>query len=195
MSPAATCRRTGSCWRGCGSGRGIKSAFACPGSSRALGHFFFLKKKKKKKKKGGGGALKREELTCGYKALPVEHRSPRDVARGAQKKSEGHTDRPRAQFPHAPEARLVSIEADTYPRQAPAKSDFIDGAIGELSMFQQTFGYCAHGVDETIATLPACGTLPAREGPDGNMRVVLMRPPMTRCSSSPRTAVHADCIH
>ena len=49
----------------------------------------------------------------------------------------------------------MSIEADIYPRQAPAKSDLIDGAIGELSMFHQTFGYYAHGVDETTATLPA----------------------------------------
>jgi hypothetical protein len=67
------------------------------------------------------------------------------------------------QFPRAPGALLVSIEADIYPRQAPAKSDLIDGAIGELSMFHQTFGYYAHGVDETTATLPACETLPARD--------------------------------
>lgn len=59
------------------------------------------------------------------------------------------------QFPDAPEALLASIEADIYPRQAPAKSDLIDGAIGELSAFHQTFGYYAHGVDETTATLPA----------------------------------------
>jgi hypothetical protein len=59
------------------------------------------------------------------------------------------------QFPHAPDALLASIEADIYPRQAPAKSDLIDGAIGELSMFHQTFGYYAHGVDETTATLPS----------------------------------------
>jgi hypothetical protein len=30
----------------------------------------------------------------------------------------------------------------------------IDGAIGELSLFHETFGYYAHGVDETTATLP-----------------------------------------
>ncbi len=59
------------------------------------------------------------------------------------------------QFPRAPEALLVSIEADIYPRHAPEKSDLIDGAIGELSTFHQTFGYYAHGVDETTATLPA----------------------------------------
>lgn len=59
------------------------------------------------------------------------------------------------QFPNAPAALLASIEADVYPRHAPDKSDLIDGAIGELSTFHQTFGYYAHGVDETTATLPA----------------------------------------
>ena len=59
------------------------------------------------------------------------------------------------QFPHAPDVLLVSIDADIYPRQAPAKSELIDGAIGELSMFHLTFGYYAHGVDETTATLPS----------------------------------------
>lgn len=59
------------------------------------------------------------------------------------------------QFPHAPDALLVSIEADLYARNAPGKSDLIDGAIGELSDFHATFGYYAHGVDDTTATLPA----------------------------------------
>jgi hypothetical protein len=59
------------------------------------------------------------------------------------------------QFPDAPTALLVSIEADVFPRQAPDKSILIDGAIGELSTFHSTFGYYAHGVDETTATLPA----------------------------------------
>ena len=59
------------------------------------------------------------------------------------------------QFPQAPEALLVSIEADLYPRDAIDKSDLVDGAIGELSQFHETFGYYAHGVDETTATLPA----------------------------------------
>ena len=59
------------------------------------------------------------------------------------------------QFPQAPDALLVSIEADLYPRDALDKSDLIDGAIGELSAFHETFGYYAHGVDETTATLPA----------------------------------------
>lgn len=59
------------------------------------------------------------------------------------------------QFPNAPDALRASIEVDVYPRYAPEKSDLIDGAIGELSAFHQTFGYYAHGVDETTATLPA----------------------------------------
>jgi len=58
-------------------------------------------------------------------------------------------------LPAAPEALLVSIEADLYPRYAPEKADLIDGAIGELSMFHQTYGYYAHGVDDTTAVLPA----------------------------------------
>ena len=59
------------------------------------------------------------------------------------------------QFPNAPDALLVSVEVDVYSRHAPDRSDLIDGAIGELSAFHQTFGYYAHGVDETTATLPA----------------------------------------
>lgn len=59
------------------------------------------------------------------------------------------------QFPEAPAELLVSIEADVFPRGAPEKSILIDGAIGELSAFHQTFGYYAHGVDESTATLPA----------------------------------------
>jgi hypothetical protein len=36
----------------------------------------------------------------------------------------------------------------------PEKSDLIDGSIGEGSPFQRSFGYFAHGVDETTAILP-----------------------------------------
>ncbi len=59
------------------------------------------------------------------------------------------------QYPNAPGSLLASIEADVYPRYAPGKSDVIDGAIGELSMFHQTFGYYAHGIDDTTAVLPS----------------------------------------
>lgn len=59
------------------------------------------------------------------------------------------------QHPTAPAALLVSLEADLYPRYAPEKADLIDAAIGELSTFHETFGYYAHGVDQTTATLPS----------------------------------------
>jgi hypothetical protein len=59
------------------------------------------------------------------------------------------------QFPNAPAALLISTDADVYPRYAPHKSDLIDGAIGELSTFHETFGYYAHGIDDTTAILPA----------------------------------------
>ena len=59
-----------------------------------------------------------------------------------------------AQFPNAPTALLISTDADVYPRDARYKSDLIDGAIGEVSTFHETFGYYAHGIDDTTAVLP-----------------------------------------
>ncbi len=44
----------------------------------------------------------------------------------------------------------VAVFGDTHAR----KADLIDGAIGEASMFHETFGYYAEGVTETTATLP-----------------------------------------
>ena len=35
-----------------------------------------------------------------------------------------------------------------------SKADLIDGAIGEASMFHETFGFYAQGVSETTAVLP-----------------------------------------
>ena len=57
-------------------------------------------------------------------------------------------------YPDAPEALLVSQEADVYSRKHPERGDLIDGSIGEGSPFQRSFGYFAHGVDETTAVLP-----------------------------------------
>jgi hypothetical protein len=57
-------------------------------------------------------------------------------------------------YPDAPDELLVSMEADVFPRDRPQDSILIDGAIGERSLFHETFGYYAHGVDETTATLP-----------------------------------------
>lgn len=59
------------------------------------------------------------------------------------------------QFPDAPAALRVSAEADLIPCRHPQRADLIDGTIGELSPFHDTYGYYAQGVDETTATLPA----------------------------------------
>lgn len=58
------------------------------------------------------------------------------------------------QFPEAPAELLVSDEVDIYPRDRPELADLIDGAIGELSFFHDTFGYYAQGVGPTTAVLP-----------------------------------------
>jgi Nucleotidyltransferase of unknown function (DUF6036) len=58
------------------------------------------------------------------------------------------------QFPDAPDDLLVSNEADLYPKNRPERSDLIDGSIGELSPFHETYGYYAQGVGEETATLP-----------------------------------------
>ncbi len=60
-----------------------------------------------------------------------------------------------AQFPDAPSDLLVSVEADVYPKNRPERADLIDGTIGELSPFHETYGYYAQGVSETTAVLPA----------------------------------------
>lgn len=59
------------------------------------------------------------------------------------------------QFPDAPAPMRVSTEADLYPMNHPDRSDLIEGSIGELSPFHQTFGYYAQGVGEETAFLPA----------------------------------------
>jgi len=60
-----------------------------------------------------------------------------------------------ASFPNAPEELIGSMEVDCYPLDQPDRADLIDGSIGELSPFHQTFGYYAHGVGPETATLPA----------------------------------------
>jgi hypothetical protein len=58
-------------------------------------------------------------------------------------------------FPDAPLVLRRSIELDIYPKHHPEKSDLIDGAIGERSLFHETHGYYAHGVSPETAHLPA----------------------------------------
>ncbi len=57
-------------------------------------------------------------------------------------------------FPDAPAELLVSREVDLYPALHPEKSDLIDGAIGALSSFHETFGYHADGVGPETAVMP-----------------------------------------
>jgi hypothetical protein len=59
------------------------------------------------------------------------------------------------QFPNAPAELLLSNEADVYPKSYPERWNLIDGSIGELSPFHDTFGYYAQGVEPGTATLPA----------------------------------------
>lgn len=58
------------------------------------------------------------------------------------------------QFPDAPEALLRSNEADVFPKNHPDRWELIDGSIGELSPFHETFGYYAQGVAPEVAVLP-----------------------------------------
>ena len=55
-----------------------------------------------------------------------------------------------------PEAAMRSVEADIALRQDVdgSKADLIDGSIGEASLFQETFGFYAHGVSISVALLP-----------------------------------------
>lgn len=57
-------------------------------------------------------------------------------------------------YPEAPAELLVSADADDYPRHHPERADLIDGSIGELSPFHETYGYYAQGVGPGTAVLP-----------------------------------------
>ena len=58
-----------------------------------------------------------------------------------------------AQIPDPPRLLTYSNEVDFYPLHAPEKADLIDGVIGKLSRFHETYGYYAHGVAPETATL------------------------------------------
>lgn len=58
-------------------------------------------------------------------------------------------------IPDPPPELVVSVEADLYPRDAPEKADLITGSLGELSLFDETFGYHADGVSPSTAVLPS----------------------------------------
>jgi len=56
-------------------------------------------------------------------------------------------------FPDAPPELRTSMEVDIDCPEPPGGSDLIDGAIGEASRFQQTFGFYVHGVSIEAAVL------------------------------------------
>jgi hypothetical protein len=58
------------------------------------------------------------------------------------------------QFPDAPVEMLGSIEADIYPRNHPERFELLD-IIGEMSRFQETFGYYADPVQHDLPKLPS----------------------------------------
>ena len=57
-------------------------------------------------------------------------------------------------YPLAPTELTMSRELDLYPALNPEKADLIDGAIGALSVFDETFGYHADGVGPETAVMP-----------------------------------------
>jgi hypothetical protein len=57
-------------------------------------------------------------------------------------------------YPDAPAELLVSADVDVYPRNHPERADLIEGSIGELSPFHETYGYYAQAVGERTAVLP-----------------------------------------
>ena len=58
-------------------------------------------------------------------------------------------------YPNAPLDLLRSMEADIYPLHKPNDAMAIDAAIGDGSIFHETYGYYAHGVGPETAKAPA----------------------------------------
>ena len=56
-------------------------------------------------------------------------------------------------WPDAPAELLVSEEIDAWPLHRPDLADLLDGSIGELSPFHETFGYYLQGVGPETAVL------------------------------------------
>ena len=56
--------------------------------------------------------------------------------------------------PDAPAALLRSQKVDTAPKNFPALEEVIEGSIGELSPFHETFGFYVDGVDIDAIALP-----------------------------------------
>ena len=57
-------------------------------------------------------------------------------------------------YPDAPATLRTSIEVDVQPRNHPENTDRVDGNLGELSRFHETYGFYVHGVSIEAAVLP-----------------------------------------
>lgn len=91
--------------------------------------------------------MKRDELEHVLRASAAITRDNSFVVIGSQAVLLPHPD--------APAELLLSNEVDLYPAMHPERAELIDGAIGQLSMFHDTFGYYADGVGPETATMPA----------------------------------------
>jgi hypothetical protein len=90
--------------------------------------------------------MKRDELEHVLRASAAITRDSSFVVIGSQAVLLPHPD--------APAELLLSNEVDLYPALHPERAELIDGAIGQLSMFHDTFGYYADGVSPDTATMP-----------------------------------------
>ncbi len=91
--------------------------------------------------------MKREQLEHLIRAAGAVTGSRRLIVIGSQAILGEHP------FDAPPEA-LRSREADLIPIDAPETADVLTGTLGELSAFDEAYGYHADGVDLTTATLP-----------------------------------------
>jgi hypothetical protein len=92
--------------------------------------------------------VKREQLEHLIRAAGAVTGSRRLIVIGSQAILGEHP------FDAPPEA-LRSREADLIPIDAPEMADLVSGTLGELSAFDEAYGYHADGVDLSTATLPA----------------------------------------
>lgn len=90
--------------------------------------------------------MNREQLIHIVRASAEITNETRFVIVGSQSLLASHDD--------LPDPLVFSMEADIYPRDDPEMAIKIDGGIGEGSMFQDTFGYYAHGVGPETAKCP-----------------------------------------
>jgi hypothetical protein len=94
----------------------------------------------------GGDKVNREQLEHVIRAAAAIAGDTEIVVIGSQSILGRH--------PNAPAELLVSADVDVYPRHHPERADLIEGSIGELSPFHETYGYYAQAVGERTAILP-----------------------------------------